>query len=160
MRFKAIRIVHPTVTSLRGDTEAFDAQGNLVILDEPLIQVEYDKLMLASNIEAKVQEINTLCGNQITSGFTSTALGSTYYYQSKQLDQLNLIGLVTAGTDDYLKCSLDGVTFDYVLHTVAQLQQVLVDGKTYKASLLSKASTLKQQAKTATSQADLDLVVW
>ena len=113
---------------------------------------EVDMPLVIAN---KVQEINNACSSQIISGFTSTALDTatptTYHYQSEQTDQLNLIGLVSGGVDDVLKCSKDDgsgnpTTWNYELHTIAQLTQVLNDGKAYKISLLTKAADLKAQA--------------
>jgi len=118
---------------------------------------------------AKISEINNACSSQIVSGFTSTALDTatptTYHYQSEQIDQLNLIGLVSGGIDDALKCSKDDgngnpTTWNYELHTIAQLIQVLNDGKAYKISLLTKAANLKAQAQAAATQDDLDAIVW
>jgi leucyl aminopeptidase (aminopeptidase T) len=105
--------------------------------------------------QSKINEINNACANQITNGFTSTALDTatptTYHYQSEQIDQLNLIGLVSGGEDDVFKCSKDDgsgnpTTWNYELHTIAQLTQVLNDGKAYKISLLTKDADLKAQA--------------
>ena len=44
MRFEAIRKVHPTVVTLRGDSDARDENNNPVVLDEAAIQVEFDRL--------------------------------------------------------------------------------------------------------------------
>jgi len=114
-------------------------------------------------IARKVQEINTACSTEITSGFTSTALTGGRTYQSQELDQLNLIGVVTGGTDDYFKCAktVSGkLVWSYEMHTVAQLKQVLNDGKVHKQALLQKAGTLKANVDLAKTQADLDLIVW
>ena len=118
---------------------------------------------------SKISEINNACSKQIISGFTSTALDTatptTYHYQSEQTDQLNLIGLVSGGVDDVLKCSKDDgngnpTTWNYELHTIAQLTQVLNDGKAYKISLLTKAANLKAQVEAAATQDELDAIVW
>lgn len=44
MRDLAIRNTHPTVTTINGEVEAWDAGGNLVTLDETLIQAEVQRL--------------------------------------------------------------------------------------------------------------------
>jgi len=114
--------------------------------------------------ESKTSEINSACSKAITSGFTSSALGTSYSYQSEQTDQLNLIGVVTAGQDDYFKCGVadanGNITWNYELHTIAQLQQVLGDGKVHKQGLLQKANTLKAQVTGATTVKDVEAVVW
>ena len=113
--------------------------------------------------DTKTNEINTACATQITSGFTSKALGTIRTYQSQELDQLNLIGVVTGGTDDYFKCAktVKGkLIWTYEMHTIAQLKQVLNDGKVHKQTLLQKAGTLKDKVALAKTQANLDLIVW
>ncbi|NOX15952.1 MAG: hypothetical protein GXP61_08010 [Epsilonproteobacteria bacterium] len=113
----------------------------------------------------KISNLNNLCKKDILSGFTSNALGSVYHYQSEQVDQLNLIGMVAGGVDDYFKCSLDDgsgntTTWEYKLHTITQLKQVLNDGKAYKLSLLQKVNTLKAQANSATTKTALGKIAW
>ena len=44
MRDKAIRTIHPTVTTINAGTEAWDKDGNLVELDESKIAVEFARL--------------------------------------------------------------------------------------------------------------------
>jgi len=44
MRDRAIRNTHSTVVTINGDTEATDANGNVVELDEALIQTEITRL--------------------------------------------------------------------------------------------------------------------
>jgi hypothetical protein len=44
MRDIAIRNTHPSVTTIIGDTEAWDKDGNVVILDEALITAEVTRL--------------------------------------------------------------------------------------------------------------------
>ena len=113
---------------------------------------------------SKTSEINSACEKAITSGFTSSALGTSCSYQSEQTDQLNLIGIVTAGQDDYFKCGVTdangNVTWSYELHTIVQLQQVLTDGKAHKQGLLQKANTLKAQVTGATTVKDVEAIVW
>jgi len=110
----------------------------------------------------KIKEINAACAAAITGGFDSLGLGTQRRYKSEQIDQLNLIGLVTGGVSDYLKCATPGATlvWTYEMHTTAQLKKVLNDGKKYKQGLLRKAGTLKSAVSQATTQADLDVIVW
>ncbi len=44
MRDTAIRNTHPSVVTINGDTDATDADGNVVTLDESLIQAEVIRL--------------------------------------------------------------------------------------------------------------------
>ena len=149
---------------------AFDneqvAQGHAKGLTS-ITKAEVDRLLaptLAELKTSKTNDINSACSKAITSGFTSSALGTPHTYQSEQTDQLNLIGVVTAGTDDYFKCGVTdangNITWNYALHTIAQLQQVLADGKVHKQGLLQKANTLKVQVASATTVAKVKAIVW
>jgi hypothetical protein len=44
MRDTAIRNTHSTVVSINGDTDAYDQEGNVVVLDESLITAEVTRL--------------------------------------------------------------------------------------------------------------------
>jgi len=132
-----------------------------------ITKAEVDVLLALTLVElkaSKTSEINSACSKAITSGFTSSALGTPHTYQSEQTDQLNLIGVVTAGQDDYFKCGITdvngNVTWNYALHTIAQLQQVLVDGKAHKQTLLQKTNTLKTQVASAKTVAEVKAIVW
>jgi len=132
-----------------------------------ITKVEVDGLLaptLAELKTTKTSKINSACSKAITSGFTSSALGTPHIYQSEQTDQLNLIGVVTAGTDDYFKCGVTdangNITWNYEMHTIAQLQQVLTDGKVHKQTLLQKANTLKVQVASDTTIAEVEAIVW
>ena len=43
-RHLAIRNTHPSVVTINGDTDATDQDGNVVVLDETLIQAEVTRL--------------------------------------------------------------------------------------------------------------------
>jgi hypothetical protein len=45
MRDKAIRTIHPTVACINGDVQAWDADGNVVVLDESAITTEVTRLL-------------------------------------------------------------------------------------------------------------------
>ena len=102
------------------------------------------------------------CEQDIINGFESDALGGVYTYQSDRDDQLNLIGMVAAGTDDYFKCSI-GISkevWNYELHTATQLKQVLNDGKIIKLQKLQAFATKKTAVNNSTTVEDIELVEW
>ena len=123
------------------------------IVSDAVIKNDNDFLQLLKDI--KTNEINIACKNEIESGFVSNALGTEHTYQSEQIDQLNLIGLVASGNDDYFKA--DG---EYKLHTAEQLKQVLNDGKAYKQTLLQKVNTLKSQVVASIIAEEIEVIVW
>ncbi|PLY08407.1 MAG: hypothetical protein C0625_02130 [Arcobacter sp.] len=112
----------------------------------------------------KLSTINTSCETAIVSGFASSALGIEHFYQSDRDDQINLMGLVTAGSDDLLKCGLknddETITWEWKPHTKEQLKAVFDDGAAYKKEQLIKSATLKAQISAATTVEELDLIVW
>lgn len=109
--------------------------------------------------DEKLRDINDSCEAEIISGFPSSALGSEFLYQSDRDDQINLMGLVTSGADDLLKCD-DGSLVDWRAHTIAQLTQVFEDGASFKKAALIKAQTLKNQVEGATDVASVEAVTW
>ena len=44
MRHEAIRLVYPNAASINGHSEAWDEEGNVINIDESLVQVEEVKL--------------------------------------------------------------------------------------------------------------------
>jgi len=64
-RHQAIYNTHPSVVIINGDTDATDANGNVVTLDEALItaeltrlQTEYDSQEYARNRKAEYDKLN------------------------------------------------------------------------------------------------------
>jgi hypothetical protein len=65
MRDTAIRNTHPSVVTINGDTEAWDDNGGVVVLDEALItaevtrlQAEYDSLAYARSRKQEYDKLN------------------------------------------------------------------------------------------------------
>jgi hypothetical protein len=111
----------------------------------------------------KVQEINAACEARITGGFWSSALGPAFFYDSRVEDQLNLTGIIQAGTDSPYPCSDEQGLKVFRDHSAAQLQQVGDDFIQIKLRLLQKANGLKQTLDTALAALDvaaITAVVW
>lgn len=155
-------------TSENGTTVSYSIEAEEYkqwVLDGGVPLAEFtDAEIIAQSKQSKLIELEALCEAQIVSGFTSSALGSEHWYKSEQIDQLNLIGVVTGGTDDYFKSGIKDtqgvITWDWVLHTSAQLKQVLNDGKNVKTTLLQKLTMQKAQVDLATTLAEVEAVVW
>lgn len=129
-----------------------------VLADSYKISTMKEVLTLDKIQEKKILELSQACEAEIVSGFTSNALGTTHTYQSDRDDQLNLIGMVTANVDDFFKCH-DGAGWSYKLHTIAQLKQVLTDGKNTKLASLQRFNSLKEQVLSST-ESEIELIVW
>jgi hypothetical protein len=108
----------------------------------------------------KKSELNNSCENFITSGFISAALGSNYYYQSSRDDQANLLSDVLADIDLELKCSSDNINFTFVEHTALQIKQVSDAFTLHRLDALKKVDILKTSVENASSEDDLDKIVW
>jgi len=52
MRNQAIRVIHPSVVVINGETEALDIDTNVVALDEALITAEVTRLQAAYDSQA------------------------------------------------------------------------------------------------------------
>lgn len=157
--------VIPTMVGRYIHTDAFETwctQGGVVS------PYKTDVELLEDDKATKIDSLSKSCEFDIIAGFTSDALGATHTYQSDRDDQLNLIGMVSAGTDDYFKCH-DGTAWSYQLHTIAQLKQVLADGKLIKLQKLQAFADKKAQVEAvaitdtvtyADAVASLEAIVW
>ena len=158
--------------SIVGDVEAFKNSGIEYIEIVELLDREFRELLtnkreywgleqfLPKMKELKIQNFSKNCESEIINGFTSNALGEVYYYQSNRDDQLNLIGVVTAGEDTLYKSSLDNQIWEYKLHTINQLKKVLSDGKAIKTNLLQKFTNLKNQIISTQNIEELEGIKW
>lgn len=127
-----------------------DANGMPVAVDPPLDSIK----------AAKFAEINAACAAAIVGGFTSSALGTPYTYDSALEDQLNLIGAVGLGIDLPYRCADTAGVKEFRLHTAAQLKQVAADGAVIKLASLEKAATLKAQVQSAADASSVAAVAW
>lgn len=116
----------------------------------------------------KALTIDLTCRNEITSGFTSDALGFLVTYPSNQTDQLNLLAAVTESYDAsnpidwsvslWYKNSLnEWVTSQ---HNSSQLRKVNSDCKQMISSLRAKNTNLQSQINSATTIEALNLITW
>jgi len=144
----------------------YEIHGNSVItLDNTTKTATVTKEVLEVSIDfakkRNTEKINMACESAIVGGFPSSALGAEHTYQSEREDQLNLVGVVSSGVDQLFKCSADaGNTWEWKLHTAAQLKQVLKDGAAVKSALLQTAQSKKASISTAQSVAEVASIIW
>lgn len=116
--------------------------------------------LLAEAKELKIKELNAVCDSHLKS-FESSALGETHIYDSVLEDQLNLLGLVSAGIDGYFRCLKKGESLkENKPHTKAQLAQVYKDGLTYKSEQIYKCGLLKAKVMAAATLDEVQGVAW
>ena len=77
MRDNAIKTTHPTVTTINAGIDAWDKDGNIVVLDESKIttemarlQAEYDALEYARNRQAEYPDWGTQLNKIYDDGLT------------------------------------------------------------------------------------------
>lgn len=113
------------------------------------IQLELDNKINDNLKTEKIDFLSQECQRLIITGFTSDGLGSLHYYDSEQVDQLNLIGAVSAtapiaefpdGTTMYyaVRSIVNNVIQpkEYKNHTHSQLRKVIFDGSVFKLNKL------------------------
>ena len=127
----------------------------------PISQDALDALILAAVKRERILDLSDSAHGEIISGFLSNALGSGYYYDSDQEDQLNLIGAVASGASIPFSCrqALGGAK-QYMIHTAAQLLQVLNDGKNVKLAVLQKFSIKKDIILAASDIIAVEAITW
>lgn len=115
---------------------------------------------LAKAKKTKCEELNSICDSHLLS-FESAALGDTHIYDSELEDQLNLLGLVSAGVDSFFRCLKKGESVkENKPHSKAQLAQVYKDGLTYKSEQIYKCGLLKAQVMACESEGEVEKIVW
>lgn len=143
-----------------GKVRSHEASGLPVLIDPPQPSAaEMAKSFYARQFSA----INSACESAITAGFTSEALGASYYYTSQIDDQLNLTGMIQVGLDSLYACRDLAGTKEFRPHTAEQLRRVGNDFTTVKLQFLQKANSLKQQLDQALAAGDLpalEAVTW
>lgn len=101
-------------------------------------------------------------------GFTSNALGSVHTYPSSPTDQLNLSGSIIQSllptTPSTWRAPFSGAdtqgTWDFRLHTPAQIQQVGIDISNHVITCRIKYGTLRKTVLQATTIEAVATVTW
>lgn len=125
-------------------------------------------VLLAEAQAAQILVLKNACINAITSGYSSTALGSTYTYPSALTDQLNMAASVIAsqlpglasGWTTVFWCSDTAGAWAMRPHTAAQIQQAGSDGKAWVTAQQVKLASLTSQIAAATTVAAVQAIIW
>lgn len=113
--------------------------------------------------QEQLEAMNVACRQQITGGIWSTALGNRYRYSSELEDQLNLTGVVLRGSEGLYACYDEQGSKSFLLHTAAQLRQVVDEFTDFKMQCLRRASelgTLLQAARLTNDLAVINAISW
>lgn len=139
------------------EMEKLDEQGNIVQKTEEELFQE-NRISLDSLKQKFSDRVNELCSIKITSGFRSSALGEEHIYDSEDYDQWNMIGAAAVQAPTYYKCRKTTGEEVFVLHTGAQMIQVLRDGAQLKLFFMMNAKNLKDRIMNSSSYEDLKLI--
>jgi len=127
-----------------------------------------DTQLLADAQAAQTALLSAACGNAITAGFTSSALGAAYTYPAKMTDQQNLTASVLGSLMPNLPeawttsfwCADASDVWAFRDHTATQIQQAGQDAKTATLASMTKNQTLAAQVQAATTVQAVQAVVW
>lgn len=138
-------------------------------------EAELTALQLADIKAEQISMLSEQCQQSICGGFQSSGLGSPTWYDSEEVDQLNLVGasLSTGPTPtnpdgtsiEYAVRPINGdgslAPKTYVSHTHDQLKTVLGDGAQVKLQYLQKFNTKRDYINNQTSTiAEVLAVTW
>lgn len=119
-----------------------------------------DAVDLSAVRTAQIATLSAACQAAITSGFTSTALGSSYTYPSAATDQANLVQVATNSAGGFLWCKSSAGVWAYVVHTQAQAQQVLAAFIAWRSAQQQELVTLTAEVNAATTEAAIEAITW
>ena len=83
-----------------------------------------------------INRLKELARKAIINNFRSNALGSYYYYQNDQHDQLNIVTAANSNISTYIKCSKNKRKWEMIEHTPEELKQLLIDNNIHKENVL------------------------
>lgn len=127
-------------------------------------QTELDAGWLMLYKTEKIVAFSETVRAELLGGFETDVLvsGTDRYYDSQEVDQLNLIGLVAAGEDALYASreSASSPTKEYAIHTIAQLQLLLQRGRDWKTEKLQKFNDKKNAILACSGIAGVDAITW
>jgi len=124
------------------------------IIDIPQVELDAREADRVSDLaKIRMEEMGAAYESAVQNGFTSSALGTPHTYKSHSEAQTDLIGLKACNRSRKVWCSADdGATWGLVVHTSAEIEQVLNDGADIKE--LAFENLVARQTQIATIQAD------
>ncbi|MFB1325951.1 DUF4376 domain-containing protein [Helicobacter pylori] len=138
-----------SVFDAMGFNGSFEVVGNAIHLNiitetetptKEQILEKLKEITLKKKKQELEKEINAICKEKITKGFTSEILGSPHAYDLNLEDQANLQALVVANIDSFFRCAevSNGVLGNktYKKHTKAQILQLSKVALKFKQDLI------------------------
>ncbi|MET3446005.1 hypothetical protein [Ralstonia sp. 1138] len=143
-----------------GKTITADAEGNPFAVDPVSL------LTLSEVRAAQATEASTACAAALTTGFSSSALGTAHIYPSQDDDQRNLQSAVSAAIaapsnwTTPIWCANSNDAWSFTPHTAAQVQQVNADWLAHRIATQQKYADLIARVNAATSIAEVQAIDW
>lgn len=118
---------------------------------------------------AQIASLSASCSTAITSGYTSSALGSSYLYPSDANSQMNMAasvidslypGLASTWTTPFLVQNTSTGAWSWENHTASQIQAAGAAGKAAVLALRQQLASLIAQVNAATTVSAVQAVVW
>lgn len=113
----------------------------------------------------KMLEMDNACADDITSGFSSNALGTAYNYPYNTVDQLNLNAcviesLINITWSGPFWCEDTNGIWDRRIHDATQIQTARVDGAIHTRSNQDKLKIKREEIQAATTVEQVEAIVW
>lgn len=145
--------------------------NDLLIVDNAIATVDQAQAAITTLSQAqaaKSLQISTECQNAILAGFNSTALGTSYHYPAKYVDQQNLCSsildsLLNANNPDWATpfwCMDENEVWSFRMHNQAQIQQVGRDAKMQVLQFMTKNQQLQDQVDSCTTIDQVNSISW
>jgi len=163
----------PTIVVVcKGDSKNYD-DIEWIGGDELPTKVILDDLIFQELKATKVAELSKACNVQITAGFESDALGYPCIYDSEDVDQINILGVMSMispapGLPEgsyapyAVRKIIDGEIKpkEYCIHSYAQLRKAVTDGGVFKLTLLQKFNDKRDLVNAATTENVINEMTW
>jgi len=163
----------PTIVVVcRGDSRNYDdvewIGGDSLPSKETL-----DELIFLDVKKEKIALLSKACNEQIIAGFESDALGYPCIYDSEDVDQINILGVMSMispapGLPEgsyapyAVRKIVDGEikSKEYCIHSYAQLRKAVTDGGIFKLTLLQKFNDKRDLVNAATTETAISEMTW
>ena len=143
-----------------GMIEFFDDTPQSVIDGVNAVYAAHDPDSLAWAQSQQNEALSAACASAITSGFSSSALGSICEYPSTITDQSNQQAIAANASGGALWCKSAGA-WSFKTHTQAQAQAVVASFATWLNKCQQQLLSLTGQVNAPTATADsIKAVVW
>jgi hypothetical protein len=138
--------------------------------NEKITKEQLDQECIVLSKKNAIEALSKKCEEIIVSGFTAVALGTPYIYDSEQVDQINLLGAVSA-TSPSLDFP-DGHVINYACrdaatgikiyreHTHNQIKYVMITGAQFKLVNLQHFHALRILIEQQINKESIMLINW